>query len=228
MPYQLLGTSHIAQQSIDEIKQTVDSYQPDIIAVELDKERAHSLLSGEQNKIPLAAIRIIGVRGYIFAKIAQTVQQKLGQSVGIAPGSEMKTALMLVAQRKLSAALIDQPIRTTLRNLSKNLTWKEKGRFVIDIIKGVISPKKQLEKAGFNNLDLTKVPAQEFIEKMVGFLQTRYPGLYKTLIEDRNRYMVKALVKLMHAHPDKKILVIVGAGHLKGMKELLRDVELAR
>src|SRR3989344_3688018 len=128
MPYLLLGTSHIAQQSIDEITKAVKEFQPDIIAIELDKERAHSLLTNAETNIPLSAIRVIGVRGYLFAKIAHTVQQKLGKSIGIAPGSEMKAALTLAKEQKKDVALIDQPIRITLKNFSKTLTWREKGR----------------------------------------------------------------------------------------------------
>jgi pheromone shutdown protein TraB len=50
--------------------------------------------------------------------------------------------------------------------------------------------------------------------------------VYKTLVSDRNKYMVKQLVKLMRAHPGKRILCVVGAGHKKGMEELLLRVEV--
>ncbi len=226
MPYLLLGTSHIAQQSIEEIKHAVQTFQPDIIAVELDKERAQSLLTNAETNIPLAAIRSIGVRGYLFAKIAHTVQQKLGKSIGIAPGSEMKSALLLAKEHKLQAALIDQPIRITLKNFSKTLTWREKGRFLLDIIRGLTSPQKELEKSGLKDLDLRKVPQQEFIEKMIDHLKERYPSIYKVLIEDRNHYMVKTMLKILRNNPEKKMLVIVGAGHLKGMKELLLKIDI--
>lgn len=79
---------------------------------------------------------------------------------------------------------------------------------------------------GLNNFDLSKVPAEEVIEKLVGQMKKKYPSVYKTLISDRNKYMVRALVKLMRKHPDKKILAVVGAGHKKGMEALLLKVDV--
>ncbi|MBI2662537.1 TraB/GumN family protein [Candidatus Woesearchaeota archaeon] len=224
----LLGTSHIAQQSINEIKHAITVFQPDIIALELDTPRAHSLLSEKQNKISLTAITEIGVKGYLFAKIGQIAQQKLGNSVDIAPGSEMKTALELAKKNNLQIELIDQPIQITLKNFSKHLTWKEKFHFFTDILHGIFFPKKQLREFGLEKLDLRKVPEKELIMKIVAQLKKRYPNIYKTLIDDRNRYMVKCLVKLLREHPGKKILTIVGAGHLDGMQELLLKIDVIR
>jgi len=229
LPYlKLLGTSHIAQQSINEIKHAITTFQPDIIALELDTQRTHSLLSEKPNKISLTAISQIGVKGYLFAKIGQFTQQKLGNSVGIAPGSEMKTALELAKKNNLPVKLIDQPIQITLKNFSKHLTWKEKFHFFTDILTGIFFPKKQLRKFGLEKLDLRKVPEKELIIKMVSQLKKRYPNIYKTLIDDRNRYMTKQLIKLFREHPDKKILAIVGAGHLDGIQELLLKIDVVR
>lgn len=229
LPYlKLLGTSHIAQQSINEIKHAIADFQPEIIAVELDIQRAHSLLSKQQNKISLAAISQIGIKGYLFAKIGQFTQQKLGSSVGISPGSEMKTALELAKKHNLKVEFIDQPIQITLRNFSKHLTWKEKFRFLMDILKGIFCAKKQLREFGLENFDLRKVPEKELIQKMVAQLKKRYPNVYKTLIDDRNRYMVKNIIKLFREYPEKKILAVVGAGHLDGMQELLLKVDIIK
>ena len=129
-------------------------------------------------------------------------------------------------KNNLKLALIDQPIEITLRNFSKNLTWKEKIRFFTDIIKGLIFPKKQAEKYGLNKLDLKKVPAQEWIKVMMKELKNRYPNVYKSLVADRNKFMVKNLIKLQQANPSQKILAIVGAGHEEGMRELLRKIDI--
>ncbi|NTV24020.1 MAG: hypothetical protein HGA85_06660, partial [Nanoarchaeota archaeon] len=45
----------------------------------------------------------------------------------------------------------------------------------------------------------------------------RYPGLYKVLIEDRNRHIAKGLVTLSRDNPNLKILAVVGAGHIEGI-----------
>lgn len=228
MEIKIIGTSHIAAQSIKEIKSAFQSFKPEIVAVELDIQRASALISGEKKNLSLAAIGALGVKGYLFAKIGQYIQQKLGKSVGIIPGADMKTALELAKEHKIQVAFIDQPLPMTLQNFSKQLTWKEKGRFVMDMLKGLLFPKRQMREMGWDSLDLRKVPEKELIAKMMKNLQKRYPNVYKALVEDRNKYMVKKLVQLLRSHPDKKILVVVGAGHKEGMEELLLKVEIVR
>ena len=222
----IIGTSHISGQSVKEIKEYITSEKPEIVAVELDAQRAYALLHEEKRKMPLSAIIQLGVKGYLFAKIGQYVQQKLGSTVGVAPGTEMKTAMELAKEHKLQLALIDQPIQITLKNFSKQITWREKFRFLGDIFKGIFQPKKQAKKLGLDQFDLSKVPSDKLIEKMMGQLQKRYPGVYKSLVGDRNKYMIKKIVKLLRDHPGKKILVVVGAGHKEGMEELLLRVDV--
>ncbi len=226
MSVHIIGTSHISKQSVREIKEAISLQKPDIVAVELDAERAYVLLNGEKTKLSLKDILHIGVKGFIFAKIGQILQQKLGKMVGVSPGTEMKTALEEAQKNKIPIALIDQPIKVTLKNFSKKLTWREKFRFLGDIIKGVLFPKRQLKEAGLEDFDLTKVPEKKLIAVMMKQLKERYPNVYKTLVEDRNQYMVKKIIKLLRENSEKKILVVVGAGHKEGMEELLLKVDV--
>lgn len=228
MELRIVGTSHISRQSIQEIKKAVAELTPDIIAVELDAGRAQALLQEQKTSLSLAEIWRIGVRGYLFAKFGQILQQKLGKMVGVSPGEEMKTALKLAAERKIQVALIDQPLPVTLRKFSKALTWREKGRFVWDMLKGMFFPRRQLREFGMEEFDLRNVPAPETIERLMLQLKKRYPSLYRVLVEERNRYMVHRLVQLQRTHPGKKMLVIVGAGHKRGMEEMLLKVDIVK
>lgn len=256
MPLHLIGTSHIAQQSIKEIRQYIEKEQPDLVAVELDVQRAAALLQEERpdekkgdkksgkREISLNQIFHFGLKGYLFAKIGQYLQQKLGKMVGVAPGAEMKTALELAQKNKIQVAFIDQPLQVTLQRFSRSLTWKEKGRFVMDLLSGLFFPRRQLKKLGLGkefgkrgvgtelgkgNLgkwDLKKVPDEKIISTLIQELKRRYPSVYRVLVEERNKYMVRQLVHLLRKHPGKKILAVVGAGHKEGMEELLLKVEV--
>ena len=226
MKLKIIGTSHIAEQSIQEIKNYILAEKPEIIALELDAPRAAALLQGEKRKITLSEISQIGFKGYLFVKLGQYLQQKLGKMVDVAPGSEMKMALELAQREKLQMALIDQPIRTTLKNFSRALSWKEKMRFLGEILLSPFQGKKKLRELGLEEFDLRKVPQEKAVEKMMEQLKKSYPNIYKTLVEDRNKYMVKQLVKIMRNNPQKKILVVVGAGHKKGMEELLQKIDI--
>jgi len=216
----LIGTSHIAKQSMDEVKLAIETEKPNLVALELDKKRLTALLSKnkEKQKVSVYNIRRIGFKAFFFTLIASWIQQKLGKHVGIMPGSEMKTAIRLAKKNKIKVALIDQDIEITLKKFSKSLTWKEKWNFVVDLFNGFVLRKKQVE-----NFDLTKVPEKKLIKKMVGIVKKRYPNIYKVLVEDRNKIMSKNLIMLMKKHPEEKILAVVGAGHEDDMIKIIKD-----
>ena len=206
---QLLGTSHIAKQSLKEVKQAVEEFKPDIIALELDKRRLVALMQKKKARGPLLKdIRRVGIKGFIFSILGAWIENKLGKLVGVAPGSEMITAIKLAKKKKILLALIDQDIEITLRRFSKELTWKEKWNFIVDIFNAAVLRKK--EELGFK---LTEVPSKDIIQKLVKKVRKRYPSVYNVLIRERNEVMAKNLNSLMENNPDKKILGIIGAGH---------------
>ncbi|MFC1723848.1 TraB/GumN family protein [Nanoarchaeota archaeon] len=218
----IIGTSHIAKQSLDEIHTAFASFSPDIVAVELDRKRLHALFSKEEQKISLSDIRHIGFKGYVFALVGRFVQKKLGSAVGVAPGSEMKLAVELAHKNKLKIALVDQDIDKTLQRFSQALTWREKFRFIADMFRGLFNKKRAMEELGIKDLDLSQVPDKEVIKKMILHLKRRYPSIYKVLVDERNHVMAKNIVKLLHKEPESKILVIIGAGHEEGLQKLIQ------
>lgn len=210
----IIGTSHIANQSIAEVTIAIESWQPDIVAVELDRGRLHGLLHPEQQKSRLSDIGRVGLKGWLFAQLGGWGEKKLGKHVGVKPGQDMLTAVRLAQAKKIPVALIDQDITITLKRFSKMLTWTEKGRFVWDVLAGVFGGKRQA-------FDLRTVPSQGTIDKLVRQVKDRYPNVYKVLITERNLFMARALSRLLVDNPDKKILALVGAGHKQDLEELL-------
>jgi len=211
----LIGTSHISKQSINEIKETIKKEKPNIIALELDYLRFKSLLEKKKKKIKIKDIRKIGLTGFLFNILGAWASKKLGKLVNVTPGSEMVTAIKIAKKEKINLVLIDQDIRITLRKLSKNITWKEKFRFILDLFK-ISKNKKKLEK-----IDLTKVPNKKTIKILTNEFKKKYPSTHKILVTERNQFMAKNLNKLI-TNQDKKILAIVGAGHEEEMIKIIR------
>ncbi|MCK5282325.1 MAG: TraB/GumN family protein [Nanoarchaeota archaeon] len=217
----IVGTSHISKQSINEIKKAFDDLNPEILAIELDKGRAYALMSEKQSKLSLYHIKRIGLKGFLFALIGSWVSKKLGKLVGVQPGSEMKTAMLLAKKNKTKIALIDQDIELTLKKFSKHLSWKEKWNLMVDILKGIFLRKKD----PLLNFDLSKVPEKKLIKLMMAKVKERYPNIHKVLIEERNYYMARKIKRLMSDNPQKKILAIVGAGHEEDILKILKENE---
>ena len=211
----IIGTSHIAKQSLEEVEDTIKSWKPDIIALELDKRRFYGLFR-KPGKIRIYDIKRVGIKGFVFSIIGAWAEKKLGKIVGVAPGSEMKKAVRLARKNNIEIALIDQDIEITLKRFSKSLTWKEKWNFISDIFKAIFGKKKTIE------FDLTKVPSKDVIKKLVEQVKKRYPSVYMVLIEERNYVMAQNIKGIMDLHPEKKLLAIVGAGHEDDIFELIK------
>ena len=222
----IIGTSHIAAQSINEIRNSVQKHTPNIIAIELDKNRYKALISKkkQRNRLPLSAIKEIGFKGYLFAIIGRYAQKKLGTKVGIDPGSDMLEGIIQAKKHKLKLALIDQDMRITLKKFSKAFNYKEKWQLVKDIFKAIFFSKREIRRLGLTKIDLNKVPSKIIIKKLLHQFKQKYPNTYKVLVEERNHVMAKKLAKLMQKHPKDKILAIVGAGHEQRILEIVKKI----
>jgi len=211
----LIGTSHIARQSVEEVKKTILEKDPDIIALELDRKRFFALLH-KKRKARLMDIRRIGIKGFLFQLIGAWVEARLGKYVGVKPGSEMMIAIKLAKENKKKIALVDQDIEITLKRFSQEFSFKERINFVIDILTAPFKRKKI-------PFDLTKVPSKAVIKRLIKEVKSRYPNVYKVLIQERNEVMARNFQKVMGDNPKKLILGIIGAGHEEDMINLIKQ-----
>lgn len=214
---EIIGTSHIARQSINEIRRKISEEKPDIVAVELDTNRLHALLQKEQ-RVQLRDIWRLGAFGFIFAKLGAWLQKELGKKVGIMPGADMKVAVNEARKIKAKLFLIDRPLQVTLQRLSQKMSRFEKAKLFWFILFGSLYPEN---RKLLKQINLAKVPGEKLIEKMITDLREKFPALYKVLIEERNNYMAHNLIKIREHFPGAKIVAVVGAGHLRALQELI-------
>ncbi len=214
----LVGTSHIARESVNEVEQVIKNESPDVVALELDKQRMYALLNKDKvnARHSIRNIRRIGLKGFIFSLVGAWIEKKLGEKVGVSPGSEMLTAYRIARENKIEVALIDQDIEITLKRFSKTLTWKEKWNFVVDIVKSLIFRTEVVK------IDLSKVPSKEIIAKLLKQVKDRYPNVYKVIVEERNSFMASRLAQIIYRFPEKKIVAFIGAGHEKEIINLVK------
>lgn len=215
----ILGTSHVAKQSVKEIENSINVLEPEVVAIELDYSRFKRLMSKKEKNEKVDTMKMIkefGVAGYAFMLAGSYVQKKVGKSLGIEAGIDMKSAYLKAREKKIPTALIDLDIKYTIKKISK-LSFARKSSMFFNIIF------KSFKKEYRNTLqfDVKKgVPDDEFISKAIGILRKEVPDLYKILIADRNKYMVDKLLALRNNH-EGVIIAVVGAGHVEGMYELL-------
>lgn len=214
----VIGTSHIAKDSVSRVKETILAEKPDIVAVELDHARLHVMLSAQKPRFSLSMFKVMGLTGALFFLIGNFLQRRLGKMIGAMPGEEMKAAVELARQNGTRVALIDQPFNITMSRISGISLW-EKLKLARDLVFGM---------AGFENekmrveLDLTKVPPESFVRMAMKKVKERYPQLYKALVTDRDNYMASMLARIIRMEPQSKVVAVVGAGHEREITRILR------
>ncbi len=215
----IIGTSHISPKSVKEVKTLIENLKPNIVAVELDQNRFMALMSNKKKTKTdfKKMLKVLGIKGFLFNVIGAWAENKLGKIVGVKPGTEMKTAIITAMQIRTQIALIDRDISITIKNLFKYLTWKEKFRFVKDLLTGLILKKDVI------NFDLRNVPEQKFIKNILNIVKKRYPSIYRALVKERDKYMAKNLYNLMQKF--NTIVAVVGAGHEKGIIHNIKQLE---
>jgi len=205
MSIKITGTSHI--KPISE-KDTFD-----FIALELDRYRFHALTNRTKSRFNWADASKIGFGGYLFAYFGGLMQNYLAKKLGVAPGEDMLSAIKLANKTNARLVLIDRPIQITLQRFSKNISVLEKLKFVCFLIISMLFVREKIS--------LNEIPTANAVNKLLKELQQKFPGIYRVLVKERDEYMAHKLIILQQQFPEAKILVIVGAGHLTGLKTLL-------
>ena len=101
------------------------------------------------------------------------------------------------------------------------LSWKERWNFIVDIFRGLVLRQRD----PLLNFDLSKVPEKKLVKMMISKVKERYPNVYNVIIHERNYYMARKFKNLISSYPEKKILGVVGAGHVEEIIRILKENE---
>lgn len=210
----LVPTSHIAAESLERVRETIEREKPDCVAVELDLSRYYALKSRESSS--MAAVQAIGPGSFLIFWIFKKLQVWLGKKVGIFPGSEMLEAIKIGQANQARIAFIDRDIRHTFLDIKQMPAW-EKLKLVWFLLKSIFVIK--FGGGAGEKIDLRKVPPEELIDQAMDLFKKEFPVLHEILVDKRNEHMASQLNKLSKKF--EKIVAVVGAGHRKGMEKLL-------
>tara|TARA_Y100000310_G_scaffold328809_1_gene397552 strand:- start:117 stop:818 length:702 start_codon:yes stop_codon:yes gene_type:complete len=217
----IIGTSHIAKQSIRQIKRAIKEFKPTIVAVELDEPRYLQLMERKKRKVRLRDIRSLGTFGAMFYFLGAIMQKILGRRAGSKPGQDMKTGILEAQKQGAKVALIDRDIRITVRRLSTEIPIGEKLNMFFYFTIGWIF---DIRRPDMKRINLKTVPNAQLVRKLIGELRHKFPNFYRVLVSERDTYM-KHQIKIIHDKlPTDKLLVIVGAGHKEKLERFAEKI----
>lgn len=222
----LLGTSHVSQRSVDEVREVIERVKPDFVMVELCRKRYEVMESRAGQKDSPAAFveqvarmltsRTVGVVGKLVG-IGLSSFYRLLSFRGLHPGKEFEVAIEEAKKVGAKVVLGDQDIDTTLNQLGQfnlNISVQDAFQFfgqrMPDDIAETIGGKAVSDEDMYERMRDRKV-VRRFNEEM----QKGAPTIYKALVSERNEVMFKALRNLTG-----KVVAVVGLAHVDGIEEL--------
>jgi len=212
----LVGTAHISKESIKLVEKTIEEEKPDLIGVELDRERLHQLLSGKKwQEMNLVEIVQTGkTHLFLLNLLLSNIQRQIGAKIGVKPGAEMLAAVKIAHDDKIPLYLVDRDIKITLKRAFDAMSLKEKLKLGYSLIAGFFG---KGEKITIEKIEELK--REDIMNKLMKDLGKEMPSMKRVLVDERDAY----ISEMIKNSPGKKIVVVVGAGHLKGIKEIIKE-----
>ncbi len=210
----LLGTAHISTKSVEAVKQQIAEYEPEVVAVELCKSRYDSLVSDRRlDKEGLLKVIKEGKAPLVLLQsLLAAEQRKLGLDEGQQPGAELLEAVNIAEDLGIEVALIDRDIQTTLRRAWRKMRLREKLKIIFSMLG---------DDEDDAEVDLDELLEQrDILSDLMNELKEFSPGAGEVLIDERDEYLAQKLLKI---DSNKKILAVVGAGHLTGIENHLQN-----
>jgi pheromone shutdown-related protein TraB len=217
----LIGTAHISEESVNEVRQAIETYKPDIVAVELCQRRYDTITKKDKwENTPVAALIKSNNAYFMLAQtFLSSIQRRLGEEYGVEPGSEMIAAMQEAEKHNIKVALVDRDITVTFKRAWRKMGVREKFRVIWEFLKAMLGyDEEELEE-----LDLKELMKQDVISQMMEEFSKIAPSASMVLISERDQYIAQ---KIFDESKKGKVVAVVGAGHINGIKQYLAKQEL--
>jgi len=220
--YVVLGTAHVSRSSVDAVDALLAHEHFDAVAIELCDSRAQSMRDPEAFKqMDLFKVIRQGKAGMVAASLVlSTFQKRLADKSGIQPGAEMKAAMDGADQRGLPLWLIDREVGTTLKRAWHSVGFLQRFGLLGGLLASVFE-REEIEQA-----EIEKLKQGDLLESAFSEFASESKPLYQSLIGERDAFMAARLreeaTRSATSEP-RRVLVVIGAGHLKGLCTLLRE-----
>lgn len=213
----LVGTAHVSQRSVELVREVIERERPDVVCIELDAGRYEAL--SQEKRFAEQDLREVmrkkQLATLMLNLILASYQRRLGLKLGVAPGSELLEAARAAHDHGIPIALCDREVRITLRRAWKSLGWWQRMQLLSELLASVIESPDVTEE------DLARLREQDVVTEVMNELGRLMPDLKRVLIDERDAYLAH---KILEAE-GRRIVAVVGAGHVEGMKRRLENGE---
>ena len=218
----IIGTAHVSEESVNEVKDAIYEQHPDIVAIELDRGRYAKIknkMMGIEEDDEISVTRIIKenkVGLFLVNTLLGYFQSKIGDEVNVDPGSEMIGAIEACEDLNIPIALIDREINITLQRALNKMGFMEKAKFAYGLLLSIFGLDDDED-----DIDIEELKKSETIDDMMEIFKDEAPSVYEVLVHERDAYLAGRIMQIPH----EKVIAVVGAGHRPGIEKYLDNPE---
>ncbi len=216
----LIGTAHISQSSVDEVNDVIEQEKPDTVCIELCASRHQAMMDKDQWKnMDIFKVVREGKSFLLFANLIMTAfQKRLGSQLGVKPGAEMLAAAQASERVNSELLLADRDVKITLQRTWRGMPFWGRMKVLSQLLASLFI-REEISKE-----EIEKLKESDALSEAMQMLADQSPDMKRILIDERDQFMAE---KIRQA-PGKRIVAVVGAGHVKGLTgELEREHNLA-
>lgn len=212
----IIGTAHVSEESVDEVKQVLTEEKPDRVCVELDEGRYKSITSDKKwDNLDIFQV-LKQKKGFLLLAnlVLSSFQKRLGADSVSKPGEEMLAAVKVAQELDIPFSLIDREVQVTLRRAWAKSGFLGKNKLLAALLSSVLFDEK-VSKEDIEELK-KKSALQSMMDELAGYL----PRVKEVLIDERDQFLATKIFQTT----EKKVVAVVGAGHVPGMVKWLNDL----
>ena len=213
----LIGTAHVSQESVDLVKLVIEQEHPDGVCVELDAKRFEAISHPNRwESLDLKEIiRKQQLSTLMVNLVLASFQKRLGDKLGVIPGTEMLEAIRMAEKHGIPITLADRDVRVTMRRAWRNTPFWRKSMLLSSLVLGIFDTTEVSED------EIRNLKKQDVLSEMMKELGKEVPTLKTVLIDERDRYLAKKIIDSQGS----RIVAVVGAGHVEGIRNTLQGQE---
>lgn len=207
----LLGTAHISRESTELVSSVIEEEKPDCVCVELCQSRYQTIRQKDKwQKMDIIKV-IKDKKAFLLLSnlLLASFQKRIATKFNLKAGEEMIKAIEKGEEIGAKIHLADRDIHITLSR-----TWRIMGLW--DKLKLLFQ--FTLSLGGVDEIseeEIEKMKQQDVLQLILADIEKSLPVLRNILIDERDQYLAYNI----KTAPGKKIVAVVGAGHVSGIKK---------
>lgn len=205
----LIGTAHVSRESVTLVEETIAAETPDTVCVELCPSRYQSIKQKDhwQNTDIVKVIKEKKAFLLLSNLMLASFQKRIAKKMDIQPGQEMIQAITSAEAMGAHIVTADRDIRTTLSRAWRLMSFWNKIKLLFQMVLSMG------EVDEISEADIEKMKERDALEAILSEVGESMPAIRHALIDERDLYLAEKIRK----SPGKKIVAVVGAGHVPGI-----------